>query len=100
MNKWNAVITGGNGCEAFKSIFNMRINQGIELKAAKASFHHPLMIHGSFENFSEKPRRAAVINVFRDGVGSDTNEPLSKVVTVNPKDEKITAVFRYSLGDI
>lgn len=45
----------------------------VELKAGEASFHHPLMIHGSFENFSQKPRRAAVINVFRDGVFSDSD---------------------------
>ncbi len=34
------------------------------------------MVHGSFENRTERPRRAAVINVFRDGVTSATNEPL------------------------
>lgn len=48
----------------------------IELKKGECSFHHPLMVHGSFENRTERPRRAAVINVFRDGVKSDTNDPL------------------------
>jgi ectoine hydroxylase-related dioxygenase (phytanoyl-CoA dioxygenase family) len=48
----------------------------IELKAGQASFHHPRMIHGSFENRSDRERRATVINVFRDGVESNSDEPL------------------------
>jgi hypothetical protein len=39
----------------------------VELKAGEASFHHPLMVHGSFQNSTDRPRRATVINVFRDG---------------------------------
>ncbi|MCR9119795.1 MAG: phytanoyl-CoA dioxygenase family protein [bacterium] len=48
----------------------------IELKAGECSFHHPLLVHGSFANRTERPRRATVINVFRDGVHSATDEPL------------------------
>ena len=47
-----------------------------KLKRGYASFHHPLTIHGSFGNTSERPRRATVINVFRDGVTSATDKPL------------------------
>jgi ectoine hydroxylase-related dioxygenase (phytanoyl-CoA dioxygenase family) len=47
-----------------------------ELKAGEASFHHPLMVHGSFENRTERPRRATVLNVVRDGVCSDDDQPL------------------------
>lgn len=47
-----------------------------ELKAGYATFHHPLMVHGSFANSTERPRRAAVINVFRDGTKSAANEEL------------------------
>lgn len=47
-----------------------------ELKVGEASFHHPLMIHGSFANSSDQPRRATVINVVKEGVRSDSNEPL------------------------
>jgi ectoine hydroxylase-related dioxygenase (phytanoyl-CoA dioxygenase family) len=47
----------------------------IELKPGECSFHHPLMVHGSFENRTDQPRRATVINAFRDGVKSDSNEP-------------------------
>ena len=48
----------------------------IELKKGMATFHHPVMLHGSFENDTDGPRRAAVINVFRDGVRSASDEPL------------------------
>ncbi|MEW4570890.1 phytanoyl-CoA dioxygenase family protein [Tautonia sp. JC769] len=48
----------------------------VELKAGEATFHHPLMVHGSFANRTERPRRATVINAFRDGVRSDTDEVL------------------------
>ncbi len=48
----------------------------IELKEGECSFHHPLMVHGSFANTSAGPRRAAIINVFRDGVRSASTEPL------------------------
>lgn len=65
----------------------------IELKAGEASFHHPMMIHGSFENRSDKARRAAVINVFRDGVVSDTDEPLLNGVSVIPKGTRIGGRF-------
>jgi len=47
-----------------------------EMKAGEASFHHPLTLHGSYENRSKRPRRAIVINLFRDGTLSDADEPL------------------------
>ena len=40
------------------------------------AFHHPLTLHGSYENRSKRPRRAVVINPFLDGVASDQDEPL------------------------
>ncbi len=48
----------------------------VELKKGECTFHHPLTIHGSFANRTERPRRASVINVFRDGVCSDSDESL------------------------
>jgi len=35
----------------------------IELKRGQCSFHHPLTVHGSYENRSDRPRRATVVNV-------------------------------------
>ena len=34
----------------------------IPLRAGEASFHHPLMVHGSYGNGSDGPRRAVVLN--------------------------------------
>lgn len=46
----------------------------MELKKGHACFHHPLMLHGSFANKSERSRRAMVLNVFADGTASDTDD--------------------------
>jgi ectoine hydroxylase-related dioxygenase (phytanoyl-CoA dioxygenase family) len=48
----------------------------IELKKGECSFHHPRMIHGSYENSTDSPRRGTVINVILDGVMSNTDGPL------------------------
>ncbi len=48
----------------------------IELKKGESSFHHPRMIHGSYENSTDRPRRGTVINVILDGVMSNTDGPL------------------------
>lgn len=48
----------------------------IELSVGHSSFHHPMTVHGSYANRSARPRRAIVLNFIRDGVCSDTDEPL------------------------
>jgi ectoine hydroxylase-related dioxygenase (phytanoyl-CoA dioxygenase family) len=65
----------------------------IALKAGEASFHHPLMLHGSFENRSDRPRRAAVINFIRDGVMSDSDEPLLEGVPAIPRGRRLEGQF-------
>jgi len=65
----------------------------IELKKGEASFHHPLMVHGSFENHTAHPRRATVINVFRDGVVSASNDPLLAGVPPIASGDKMTGQF-------
>jgi ectoine hydroxylase-related dioxygenase (phytanoyl-CoA dioxygenase family) len=65
----------------------------VETKAGEAIFHHPLTLHGSGENKSQRPRRAFVINVFADGVKSDTNDVLLNGVPVIEKDEKMQGQF-------
>ncbi|MDA0589448.1 MAG: phytanoyl-CoA dioxygenase family protein [Planctomycetota bacterium] len=65
----------------------------IELKAGEASFHHPLMVHGSRENSTDQPRRATVINAFRDGVCSATDQSLLDGVPVVPPGEKLDGQF-------
>jgi ectoine hydroxylase-related dioxygenase (phytanoyl-CoA dioxygenase family) len=65
----------------------------IELKKGEASFHHPRMIHGSFANTTDRPRRATVINVFRDGVRSATDELLLEGVPPIAKGERMGGQF-------
>ena len=65
----------------------------IELKKGFATFHHPLMVHGSYENKSNKPRRAFVLNVFADGTISNTNDELLKGVPKIPKGKKMQGKF-------
>ncbi|HEY3137737.1 MAG TPA: phytanoyl-CoA dioxygenase family protein [Blastocatellia bacterium] len=65
----------------------------IELKKGEASFHHPLMVHGSYENKTDLPRRAAVINVFRDGVRSASDTPPLEGVPPIAKGEPMNGQF-------
>lgn len=65
----------------------------IELKKGEASFHHPLMVHGSFENETDRPRPATVINVFRDGVRSDSDAPLLAGVPAISAGQKMQGQF-------
>jgi ectoine hydroxylase-related dioxygenase (phytanoyl-CoA dioxygenase family) len=65
----------------------------VELRRGFASFHHPRMIHGSYANSTDRPRRATVINVFRDGVCSASDDPLLEGVPVIRKGEKMGGMF-------
>ena len=76
--------------EKQKSQFNP---VAIELKRGECSFHHPLMVHGSYENLSARPRRGAVINVFCDGVRSASSDALLEGVPAIPAGEKMEGQF-------
>ena len=65
----------------------------IELKAGECSFHHPLMVHGSYANQTDRPRRAVVLNAFRDGVTSASDAPLLEGVPPIPAGEKMSGQF-------
>jgi len=65
----------------------------VELKKGEGSFHHARTLHGSGPNDTPRPRRATVINVFRDGVMSNANEPLLEGVPVIPRGEKLSGQF-------
>lgn len=65
----------------------------IELLAGECAFHHPLLVHGSNANHSPRPRRAVVLNVVRDGVCSETDEPLLAGVPPIPKGQKLSGDF-------
>lgn len=65
----------------------------IEMPKGYGSFHHPLTVHGSYENRSDSPRRAFVINSFADGTRSDLDEPLLDGVEMIPKGKKMEGQF-------
>lgn len=65
----------------------------IELKAGECAFHHPLMVHGSFENRTDGPRRAVVLNFVRDGVGSASDDPLLEGVPPIPMGQPLSGQF-------
>ncbi len=65
----------------------------IELKRGQCTFHHPLMVHGSYENRSQRQRRATLINVFRDGVRSASGQELLAGVPPIPPGEKMGGQF-------
>ncbi len=65
----------------------------MELKRGQCSFHHPLMVHGSYANRSQRPRRATLINFFKDGVQSSSDEELLAGVPPIPRGEKMEGQF-------
>jgi ectoine hydroxylase-related dioxygenase (phytanoyl-CoA dioxygenase family) len=99
-HRWNLLpVTGlANNMHAIQGVLSDEQRKNfkplaIELKKGEASFHHPLMVHGSFENHTDHPRRATVINVFRDGVLSDSDDPPLEGVPVIRRDQKMEGKF-------
>lgn len=65
----------------------------IELDHGYGTFHHPLLVHGSYENRSGRARRAFVLNVFADGTLSDSDEALLAGVPPIPRGNKMEGTF-------
>lgn len=65
----------------------------VEMPLGYATFHHPLMIHGSEANSTDRRRRATVVNMFRDGTRSAADEPLLEGVPVIPPGEEMGGQF-------
>src|SRR6266496_4245186 len=99
-HRWNLLpITGlANDMRAIESLLSEEQKSQfkpvpIELKEGECSFHHHLMVHGSYENKSDRPRRGAVLNVFRDGVCSASNDELLAGVPPIAAGEKMDGQF-------
>jgi ectoine hydroxylase-related dioxygenase (phytanoyl-CoA dioxygenase family) len=79
-HKWGLLpITGLAGdMNAVKEVLNTEQLIAFDKKVANelprgyASFHHPLMMHGSYENSSERSRRAVVLNAMAQGTLGNT----------------------------
>ena len=65
----------------------------VELKKGESSFHHARTMHGSHANNTPSPRRATVINVFRDGVMSNADQPLLTGIPTIPRGNKMGGQF-------
>lgn len=65
----------------------------IELKKGYGTFHHPLLVHGSYENRSAHARRAFVLNAFADGTLSDSDKELMPGAIPIPKGTKMGGQF-------
>ncbi|MFL6230956.1 MAG: phytanoyl-CoA dioxygenase family protein [Pyrinomonadaceae bacterium] len=97
---WNLLpVTGlADDMDAVQSVLSEEQKRdfkpvAIELKKGEASFHHPLMVHGSFANTTDEERRAVVINAFRDGVRSASDAPPLEGVPPVPRGEKMGGQF-------
>jgi len=98
--RWNLLpVTGlADDMDAIQTVLTAEQKEkfkpvAMELKKGEASFHHPLMVHGSFENRTAHERRAIVINVFRNGVCSASDAPLLEGVPPVPAGEKMDGQF-------
>jgi ectoine hydroxylase-related dioxygenase (phytanoyl-CoA dioxygenase family) len=65
----------------------------IELNAGYGTFHHPLLMHGSYENKSNRSRRAFVLNVFADGTESNSDAEMLQGVPPVKKGNKMEGKF-------
>lgn len=100
-HKWNLLpITGLAGdMQAIREVLNdeqweqFQHPQPIELKRGECAFHHPLMVHGSYENRTDRPRRACVLNFVADGVQSTTDEALLAGVPPVPAGNPLAGEF-------
>jgi ectoine hydroxylase-related dioxygenase (phytanoyl-CoA dioxygenase family) len=63
------------------------------LRRGEATFHHPLVVHGSFRNRSARPRRGVALNFCRDGTRSASDEPLLEGVPAIPRGEPLGGRF-------
>ncbi|QEG37534.1 phytanoyl-CoA dioxygenase family protein [Bythopirellula goksoeyrii] len=70
----------------------------VTAKQGYATFHHPLMVHGSQANNSSRPRRVTVVNLVADGVCSMADEPLLVGVPAIPSGEPLCGQFFPLLG--
>lgn len=100
-HKWDLLpITGLAGnMEAIRQVLTPEQAEAfekavpIELKKGYGTFHHPLLVHGSFENRTERQRRALVLNVFKDGTRSDSDKELLRGVPPVPAGKKMEGQF-------
>lgn len=65
----------------------------VEVRRGECIFHSGMVLHGSYENRTDRPRRAAVVNYFLDGTLSASDDPLLHGVPVIPKGTRMEGQF-------
>ena len=104
-HKWGLLpITGLTGdMDAVRTILNEEQLEAFENRVSNelprgfASFHHPLTMHGSYANTSDRPRRATVLNTMSyDTLGNTAGysrmEAL-KTFPPMPQDQQLDSKF-------
>jgi ectoine hydroxylase-related dioxygenase (phytanoyl-CoA dioxygenase family) len=85
-------VLGPEQAEQFRPV-------AIPLPTGHCSFHHPLTVHGSYANTAGNPRRATVVNVFRDGTRSASDETALEGVPAIPRGQPMAGRFYPVLFD-
>jgi len=106
-HKWNLLdkINLGGDMESLEKFLSQEQRAAytkkvsIEMPKGYGTFHHPLMVHGSYENKSKIARRALVLNVFADGTLSNSNDEILSGVPKILKGEKLEGQFYPLLFD-
>jgi len=83
-HRWNLLdkISLGGTMDSLKELLSSEQQKeydnkvAIEMPKGFGTFHHPLMVHGSYENNSDISRRAMVLNVFADGTMSSSDDEM------------------------
>lgn len=65
----------------------------VEVEKGMCIYHHGLTLHGSYQNSTDIPRRATVVNYFADGTRSASDSPLLQGTPVVPSGERMGGRF-------
>ena len=106
-HKWNLLdkISLGGNMDSLKELltpdqqleYDKKV--AIEMPKGFGTFHHPLMVHGSYENNSDISRRAMVLNVFADGTLSNSDEEMLPGIPKTLAGQKMDGQFYPLLFD-
>lgn len=106
-HKWDLLdkISLGGNMESLKELLTAKQQEeynkkvAIEMPKGYGAFHHPLMVHGSYENNSNISRRAMVLNVFADGTMSNSDDEMLPGIPITKSGQKMEGQFYPLLFD-
>ena len=106
-HKWSLLdkISLGGTMDSLKELLSSEQQKeydnkvAIEMPKGFGTFHHPLMVHGSYENNSDISRRAMVLNVFADGTMSNSDDEMLPGIPKTLTGQKMEGQFYPLLFD-